>query len=53
MICREVIAGLMEWAYHEEDEDGVKTTAYAYYIINNFFGDYSGKVAELRKNTLY
>jgi len=28
-IFREVIAGLMEWSYHEEDEFGIKMAAYA------------------------
>jgi len=42
-VCREVIGGLMEWAYHEEDEYGVKTAAYAQHILDVFFDGFSGK----------
>jgi hypothetical protein len=30
----EVIAGLMEWSYHEEDANGIKMAAYAYFALN-------------------
>jgi len=43
LICREVIAGLMEWAYHEEDDYGVKMAAYAHYILNSFFDGFHGE----------
>ena len=43
MICREIIAGLMEWAYHEEDRYHVKVAAYAHYILDTFFDGFSGK----------
>ena len=33
-IFRKVIAGLMEWSYHEEDEFGIKMAAYAQFAIN-------------------
>lgn len=42
-VCREVIAGLMEWAYHEEDEDGVKTAAYAHHILDTFLDGFHGE----------
>jgi len=45
MICREVIAGLMEWAYHEKDEHGIRVAAYAHYILNTFFDGFHGKKA--------
>lgn len=41
-ISREVIAGLMEWAYHEKDEEGVKTAAYAHYVLDTFFDGFHG-----------
>jgi hypothetical protein len=43
-ICYEVIAGLMEWAYHQEDNYGVKTAAYAHYILDNFFDGFHGQI---------
>jgi len=42
-ICREVIAGLMEWAYHIEDENGIKTAAYAQYVLDTFFDGVNGE----------
>ena len=33
----------MEWAYHEEDNYGVKMAAYAHYILDNFFDGFNGK----------
>ena len=42
-ICHEVIAGLMEWAYHERDEYGVKIAAYAHYILDTFFDGFGGE----------
>lgn len=54
-VCREVIAGIMEWAYHEVDESGVKTAAYAHYILDTFFdGFHGGKSKALsEKSRLY
>ena len=46
-VCREVIAGLMEWAYHEKDENGVKMSTYAHYVLGTFFDGFNGK--ETRK----
>ena len=46
LICREVIAGLMEWAYHEEDNYGVKIAAYAHYILNTFFDGFHGDMTK-------
>jgi len=43
LICIEVISGLMEWAYHEEDQYGVKMAAYAHYILNEFFDGFFGE----------
>ena len=42
-VCREVIGGLMEWAYHEKDESNVKTAAYAHHVVDTFFDGFSGK----------
>jgi len=55
VICREVVAGLMEWAYHEEDENGVKMGAYAHYILDTFFDGFHGELARdlSRKSKLY
>jgi len=41
-VCIEVISGLMEWAYHEKDESGVKTSAYAHYVLGTFFDGFGG-----------
>jgi len=41
-LCIEVISGLMEWAYHEKDENGVKTSAYAHYLLGTFFDGFGG-----------
>ena len=52
LICREVIAGLMEWAYHEKDENDVKIAAYAHFILDTFFDGFSGtKTIEVSKNS--
>lgn len=40
-VCNEVICGLMEWAYHQEDDFGVKTAAYAHYIADKYGGGFS------------
>jgi hypothetical protein len=40
-ICNEVICGVMEWAYHQEDDFGVKTAAYAHYIADKYAGGLS------------
>ena len=42
-VCREVMGGLMEWAYHEKDQDGVKTAAYAQYVLDAFFDGFHGE----------
>lgn len=54
-VCKEVIAGFMEWAYHEVDESGVKTAAYAHYILDTFFDGFHGEKTEAlsRKSGLY
>jgi len=40
-VFTEVIARYMEWAFHIEDEHGVKTAAYAHYAVNkNYEGGY-------------
>ena len=50
----EVIYMLMEWAYHEEDDKGIKMAAYAHFAVNNWFG---GSLEQLRdqaqKSRLY
>ena len=43
LICREVISGLMEWAYHSSDKHGVKTAAYAHHILDTFFDGFNGE----------
>lgn len=55
LICFEVISGLMEWAYHAEDDHGVKTAAYAHYILDKFFDGFSGEEtrALIEKSKLY
>ncbi|MEM1831385.1 MAG: hypothetical protein QXT57_01785 [Thermosphaera sp.] len=51
-VCREVLAGLMEWAYHEIDENGVKIAAYAHYILDTFFDGFNGsKTIQFSKNS--
>ena len=53
-VSNEVMTGLMEWAYHESDSQGVKTAAYAQYILNNFFdGSLSKMQTMAKKSTLY
>ena len=54
-ICREVIAGLMEWAYHEKDESDVKTAAYAHYILDTFFDGFNGEktIRSAKSSKLY
>jgi len=47
----EVIYMLMEWAYHEEDELGIKTAAYAYFALKNFFGDSLQQLQERAKKS--
>ena len=43
LVCREVVGGLMEWAYHEKDEHDVKTAAYAQYVLDKFFDGFHGE----------
>lgn len=51
-VCREVIAGLMEWAYHEVDEFGVKLAAYAHYILDTFSdGSHGERTLKLSKSS--
>jgi hypothetical protein len=38
-IFGEVIMGLMEWSYHEEDEFGIKMGAYAHFALNKKYGN--------------
>jgi len=54
-VCREVIGGLMEWAYHEEDESDVKTAAYAHHILDTFFDGFSGEktIKSAKSSKLY
>ena len=54
-VCREVIAGLMEWAYHRKDDSGVKTAAYAHYVLDRFFGGFHGKktIQSAKSSKLY
>lgn len=40
LVCLEVITGLMEWAYHKEDNHGVKTAAYAHFVTVKFGGGF-------------
>ncbi len=35
----EVISMLMEWAYHEEDEYGIKMAAYAHFALNKMYAE--------------
>lgn len=43
LICREVISGLMEWAYHEKDENDIKISEYAHYLLGTFFDGFNGR----------
>lgn len=44
----------MEWAYHEEDAEGIKTAAYAHHAVNNWFeGSLKKLQDEARKSKLY
>jgi len=54
-VCHEVISGLMEWAYHEEDEHGIKTAAYAHYIMDSFSDGFHGKKTKrsIESSSLY
>lgn len=54
-VCREVIAGLMEWAYHEKDVHNVKTAAYAHYVVDTHFDGFSGKktIQHAKSSKLY
>ena len=36
-VFEQVISGLMEWAYHESDEHGIKTAAYAHFSLNRTY----------------
>lgn len=53
--CEEVIAGLMEWAYHEVDEYGIKTAAYAHHILDTFSDGFHGEKTKIlmRKSKLH
>jgi len=42
-IFREVLMGLMEWSYHEEDEFGIKMAAYAEFAINRKYGNWQNQ----------
>lgn len=54
-VCKEVIAGLMEWAYHKVDEYGIKTAAYAHHILDTFFDGFHGEKAKtlMQKSKLH
>jgi len=41
-ICRESIAGLMEWAYWLKDHEGVPLAAYAHFILITFLDGFHG-----------
>jgi len=50
----EVIYGLMEWAYHQEDQHGIKTAAYAHFATDRFFDGNLGELQEeAKKSRLY
>jgi hypothetical protein len=50
----EVIYMLMEWAYHEEDDQGIKMAAYAHYVVNKWFDGSLRKLQdEARRSKLY
>ena len=53
-VCREVIAGLMEWGYHEEDENGIKIAAYAHHVLDTFYDGFDGtRTLQLSKNSKF
>ena len=51
LVCREVIVGLMEWAYHKKDKYDIKTAAYAHFALKRFFGDQLENLRERAKNS--
>ena len=51
LVCREVIVGLMEWAYHKKDKYNIKTAAYAHFALKRFFGDQLENLRERAKNS--
>ena len=55
LVCIEVVSGLMEWAYHEEDRYGVKMAAYAHYILDEFFDGFFGEKTRVqaKQSSLY
>jgi len=54
-VCIEVISGLMEWAYSEKDEEGIKISTYAHYILGTFFDGFGGEETRsfYQKSKLY
>ncbi|MEO0116832.1 MAG: hypothetical protein ABIK97_04725 [candidate division WOR-3 bacterium] len=50
-VFAEVIAGLMEWSYHEEDGNGIKMAAYAHFALNKKYpkGFHDEKLGKSRK----
>lgn len=47
----EVIFGLMEWSYHEEDEYEIKMAAYAHFAVEKQYGGLNNRYNESRKSS--
>ena len=50
--CLHVISNLLEWAYHQEDQHGIKMGAYTHYIANAKFGGFGNLGAAANKSSL-
>jgi hypothetical protein len=42
VVFRHIISNLMEWVYHEKDEHGIKTAAYAHHAAKRYFSGLDG-----------
>ncbi len=51
-VCLNVISNLLEWAYHQADNNGIKLGAYAHYIANKKFGGFGNLAPEADKTSL-
>ena len=50
-VFNEVITNRMEWAYHQEDERGIKTAAYAHFALQRWFGDDLARLQEVARGS--
>lgn len=53
-VFNEVITNRLEWAYHEQDEQGIKTAAYAHFAVDKWFDRELAKLqGEAQQSPLY